>query len=301
MNIIFSRELPFTYDAALSEGTNFKEDIKEIFDEIINGEEMKEHKHLGITLNNITKEEDEIIRNYVGVGVDFNLNRCVSISKAIRGNIEVFNITLNQKESEVMRETFYDFYPYTYTQVSFTLGTVLKDIIYAIKNNSLDINSYTDYIKTLLKQELETKLQKLLIKKLHEKGFIYNSEFVEEGKKLSPEDIKEKYKEELLYRFKLFNDKSVHSKITRTEITLPYNHVDITIQDRYGIYNIRLYASKDGFLYTHTLDTSYENYDYGEYSYVEFKIEDENLLLPIIEETRKAINKYLEDISKEKI
>ena len=196
-----------------------------------------------------------------------------------------------------MRETFYDFYPYTYTQVSFTFGTVLKDIINAIKNNSLDINSYTDYTKPLLNQELETKLQRLLIKKLHEKGFIYDSEFVEEGKKLSPEDIKEKYKEELLYRFKLFNDKNMYSKITRTEIILPYNHADITIQDRYGIYNIRLYASKDGFLYTHTLDTPYEDYDYGEYSYIEFKIEDKNSLLHIIEETRKAVNKYLEDIS----
>ena len=297
MNIIFSRELPFTYDAVLVEGTNFKEDIKEIFDEIINGEEMKEYEYLDITLNNTTKEEDEIIRNYVGFGVDFDLNRYVSINKAIRGNIEVFNITLNQKESEAMRETFYDFYPYTYTQVSFTFGTVLKDIINAIKNNSLDINSYTDYTKTLLNQELETKLQRLLIKKLHEKGFIYDSEFVEEGKKLSPEDIKEKYKEELLYRFKLFNDKNMYSKITRTEIILPYNHADITIQDRYGIYNIRLYASKDGFLYTHTLDTPYEDYDYGEYSYIEFKIEDKNSLLHIIEETRKAVNKYLEDIS----
>ena len=297
MNIIFSRELPFTYDAVLVEGTNFKEDIKEIFDEIINGEEMKEYEYLDITLNNTTKEEDEIIRNYVGSGVDFDLNEYVSINKAIRGNIEVFNITLNQKESEAMRETFYDFYPYTYTQVSFTFGTVLKDIINAIKNNSLDINSYTDYTKTLLNQELETKLQRLLIKKLHEKGFIYDSEFVEEGKKLSPEDIKEKYKEELLYRFKLFNDKNMYSKITRTEIILPYNHADITIQDRYGIYNIRLYASKDGFLYTHTLDTPYEDYDYGEYSYIEFKIEDKNSLLHIIEETRKAVNKYLEDIS----
>ena len=297
MNIIFSRELPFTYDAVLVEGTNFKEDIKEIFDEIINGEEMKEYEYLDITLNNTTKEEDEIIRNYVGAGADFDLNEYVSINKAIRGNIEVFNITLNQKESEAMRETFYDFYPYTYTQVSFTFGTVLKDIINAIKNNSLDINSYTDYTKTLLNQELETKLQRLLIKKLHEKGFIYDSEFVEEGKKLSPEDIKEKYKEELLYRFKLFNDKNMYSKITRTEIILPYNHADITIQDRYGIYNIRLYASKDGFLYTHTLDTPYEDYDYGEYSYIEFKIEDKNSLLHIIEETRKAVNKYLEDIS----
>ena len=92
MNIIFSRELPFTYDAVLVEGTNFKEDIKEIFDEIINGEEMKEYEYLDITLNNTTKEEDEIIRNNVGAGADFDLNEYVSINKAIRGNIEVFNI-----------------------------------------------------------------------------------------------------------------------------------------------------------------------------------------------------------------
>ena len=299
MNIIFSRELDNDLDK------KFEEDIKEIFDEIINGEEMKKYKHLDITLNNISKEEYEIIRNYVGSGVDFDLNKHVFINKAISGSVRIFNITLNQEESDYMQDTFCSFYPYTYTQIKFTFRNVLKDIINKIKNNSLsdkDIDSYNDDTKTLLDQELETNLQRLLNKKLHEKGFIYVSEFAEEGERMSSDDIINKYKEELIYRLKSFKNKSVLSEITRTEITLPYNHADLTILDKYGIYNVRLYASNDGFLYTEPFSSSYQEvYDYGEYSFFECAIEDKDLLTPIIEETRKAINKYLEDISKEKI
>ena len=284
MNIIFSREFNYCDN----------KEFKSFVEEVINSKEMEEYKNLELSTDIV---DNEVVNEFCKKNIEsmFTINNITSFS------FEICNINLTDKEYEAMRSFKYSFYPFSEARIELRIGSIYNKIKDDIIKGEFDTAKYPKKEESeTLKNVLKNKIRDLLINKLHKKGIIYSSEVAE--KKLEPKEILETYKNELIYRYSEFlNPKNtINSKDKMYQMVTPYNHCDTLVTDDYGFFNATLFSSKNSVcLYINRFDDCYEDYNYGERSYVEVIMEDKLLLKLHTEKIKKSITDYIKVLNTE--
>ena len=285
MNIIFSRE--FNY------GDN--KEFKSFVEEIINSKEMEEYKNLELSTDT---EDNETVNDFYknNIGSMFTINNITSFS------FEICNLNLTDKETEALKSFQYNFYPFSTMRITLRIKSLYNKITDEIAKGEFKVADYNIDAESMeLINVVSEKLKELLTIKLHEKGIVYYSKL--EEKKLEPKDILEIYHQEILYRYTeyLNPENTINSKEQRFDITLPYNHCDTMIQDKYGYFNAVLYSSKNiACIYVNRFeDDGYDEYDYGDKSYTEVCTGDRTLLNAHSNKIDKVVNDYIKVLNTE--
>ena len=268
MNIIFSRE----------SNDIIEENLKDIVDEVLKHPAMKNFLSLGITCE-LSPELSE---------KSHNNSKLWEAYDTLRFFVDNTNIIVPDNIINEMKGFDFLFYPFSYTHSHIIYFEKLINKFLSKKEQEGDNFKVQDFIdEHVTLTDAATKTFKGIYEKvLDDRGFAYS--YVHNKIKLTPEDIANKYKEEILYRVRMFvyDENKFESKLSHCNLNILSGTYEIKIWDKYGAIDINLPKHNIASI---TNGWAYEVIEYGDHSYMSVLIEDEELINKVNEKALASI------------